>query len=279
MINRMAGAALRALCVAFIVALPAMAVPAIDADVSQMVALLAIVAGGLTFVEYLSVSPSVIEFRSAPPFNRLRFVALALIVVALTVMLRHAAQPSLLGSALCSVATLVGQATDVPFSPVRLILIGLPESAAPADVALARGAAGIAYVISMLSLVLFVLLVRGLNWPVRRRAFNVWINLPLFDPTAGGDVLYRMKRDAHVNVALGFLLPFLIPAAMSSAASFGIQVPVGGPLSLIWVVTAWAFLPASMMMRGVALLRIADLIEEKRRRAYAQSADERLQVA
>ena len=52
----------------------------------------------------------------------------------------------------------------------------------------------------------FLVLVRIMNWPVRQGAFNVWVNLPLFDPTAGGDVIYRLQRDARINIALGFLL-------------------------------------------------------------------------
>jgi hypothetical protein len=35
--------------------------------------------------------------------------------------------------------------------------------------------------------------------------------------------------------------------------------------TMIWTVTAWAFLPASLFMRGIAMGRIASMIEEKRR--------------
>lgn len=48
-------------------------------------------------------------------------------------------------------------------------------------------------------------------------SFNVWTNLPTFDPTGGGDVVGRLNRDANLYVALGFLLPFLIPAFMKVA--------------------------------------------------------------
>ena len=33
--------------------------------------------------------------------------------------------------------------------------------------------------------------------------------------------------------------------------------------------TAWAFLPASMIMRGIAMHRIGEMIREQRERAYA----------
>ncbi|SLN20156.1 hypothetical protein ROJ8625_00720 [Roseivivax jejudonensis] len=277
MINRLAGAILRAILVALVVALPAVALPGLTGDASQMVLLAALAAALLTVVEYNAVSPSLVEFRSAPPYNRLRFVMLTIVVLVLTILTRHATIPSQAGAALTGLGATVGQAMDFPFSPVRLILLDLPADAGPESVALVRAAAGIAYFVSLMLVIFFVVLVRLLNWPIRKNAFNVLVNLPLFDPTAGGDVLSRLKRDAHFNVALGFLLPFLIPAAIKAAADFGSVTPFSGPLTLVWVMTAWAFLPASLMMRGVALMRIADLIEEKRRRAYAQS--EQLQPA
>ena len=42
----------------------------------------------------------------------------------------------------------------------------------------------------------------------------------------------------------------------------------------IWLVTAWAFLPASLLMRGVALNRVAGLIYKKRKRAYKKAVAE-----
>ena len=62
-----------------------------------------------------------------------------------------------------------------------------------------------------ITLSIFVVLLKFYNWPSRSGAFNVWVNLPTFDPTAGGDVVDRLDRDARINIALGFLLPFLIP--------------------------------------------------------------------
>ncbi|MFZ1725842.1 MAG: hypothetical protein WAU13_04190, partial [Albidovulum sp.] len=93
----------------------------------------------------------------------------------------------------------------------------------------------------------------------------VWINLPTFDPTTGGDVVDRLQRDARFNIALGFLLPFLIPAAVKLAALAFVPVTLESPQTLIWTMTAWAFLPASLFMRGIAMGRIAGMIAEKRR--------------
>ena len=272
----MAGAGARAFLVALLIATPAVMLPGVSSDAAQMVALLSLVAALLTFVEYVSDYPSLIEFRSAPPFNRMRFVALFLTIVTLSLIGRGQTHPGLVTTLLTGLGADIGWAMDFPFSPVHLMVLLAPEGATAAELDLLRSYAGLAYLISLATLLIFVALVRLLNWPIRYGAFNFWVNLPLFDPTAGGDILNRLKRDSHVNVALGFLLPFMIPAVLKAASAYAYPVNLADPQTLIWTMSAWAFLPASLIMRGVALMRIADLIEEKRRRAYAQAE---LQVA
>lgn len=70
---------------------------------------------------------------------------------------------------------------------------------------------------------------------------------------------------------LGFLLPFAIPAFVKLAADIIDPAMLTQTHTLIWTISAWAFLPASMLMRGMAMQKIAELIEEKRRKAYASS--------
>ena len=54
---------------------------------------------------------------------------------------------------------------------------------------------------------------------------------------------------------------------------------ITSPQPLIWTAAAWAFLPASLLMRGVAMGRVADMIRVKRDRKIAadaaEAADER----
>ncbi|MBP0483198.1 hypothetical protein J5474_11945 [Sagittula sp. M10.9X] len=267
----MVAAAARAFLVAILIALPAMMLPDVPSDSTQIVALLALLAALLTFVEYIAEYPSLVEFRNAPPFNRMRYVALLATVLILTLIARGTTQPTALTEALSGLGYAIGLAMDFPFSPVRLMVLVAPRDASPEALALIRTMAGLAYLISLTTMLIFVVVVRLLDWPIQKRAFNFWVNLPLFDPTTGGDILYRLKRDSHFNVALGFLLPFLAPAGLKMASSWGATPNLIEFQPLIWTMIAWSFLPASLIMRGVALMRIAALIEEKRRRAYAQA--------
>lgn len=274
----MAGAALRGFLIALMIATPALTLPDVPIESSQVTVLIALIAAFMTFVEYNSTSPSIVEFRDAAPFNRLRFAALLGTVLFLSIAFKDHSAPTALSGAMTSIGTIVGNSIDFPFSPVRLVVLMLPADSDPQVVQSVRTAAGIAYLTSLTAMAAFLFMVRVMGWPARGRAFNVWVNLPLFDPTAGGDVLYRLQRDARVNIALGFLLPFLIPAVVKATADLLNPIVLDNPQTLIWTMTAWAFLPASMIMRGIAMQRIAEMIRDQRKRAYA-NADIDLQVA
>jgi len=259
---------------ALLLATPALLLPDIAKGSSQIVMLMAMLAGFLTFAKYYSRSPSIVEFRDAAPFNRLRFTALFATVFMLSLITKGKTDPTTITNALTSIGLILGNAIDFPYSPVSLVVLMLPSSASDEVVTAVRTSAGLSYLISLVAMTAFLILVRVLNWPSRQGAFNVWINLPLFDPTAGGDVLVRLRRDARFNIALGFLLPFFIPAVVKMAADLIHPITLENPQTLIWTMSAWAFLPASMIMRGIAMGKIADMVEEKRRRTYANAVED-----
>lgn len=272
-VSRLTGALTRALVVMVLVAMPSMMLPGTGPDARQMVALVALFAGILTFVEYNAAYPGLIEFRDAPPFNRLRFLMLFGTVFLLAAIERGRSDPTTLSDFVTALGGLIGRGMDFPYSPVRLTRMMLAQNASPEQVAVLRTAAGMAYLTSLLSLVVFILLLRAGSWPARHHAFNVWVNLPTFDPSAGGDVVARLTRDSRINICLGFLLPFLIPAVVGIASTGFEPLTLTSSQTLIWTVTAWAFLPSSLLMRGVAMGRIAEMIREKRREKDQEKGD------
>lgn len=272
--SRLTGALGRSFFVLLLIGMPSLLLPSTHDDTTVIVALVALVAATFTFVEYNSAYPSFVEFRDAPPFNRVRFLALFLTVFALAVICRGKEDPSTLTRAFTLMGTDLGHSIDFPYSPVRLIVLMLPENASAALVDSVRTAAGIAYSVSIMALGVFVLTLRLNRWPSRLGAFNVWTNLPTFDPTAGGDVVDRLNRDATANLILGFLLPFMIPAIVKMTGTIFNPISLEDPHTLIWMMTAWAFLPASLLMRGIAMGRVAQMISNQRRRAYAAAQEE-----
>lgn len=272
MIARLTGAVLRAILVVMLIATPGLMLPATSDDAAQIVTLVAIFAAALVIFEYASSYPGLIEFRDAPPFNRIRFLSLFVTVFLLATMTRGQVEPTNLTMLVEAVGRLVGHVIDFPYSPVRLVVLMLPPDASVEQIELVRSSAGVAYLISLITLALFLIVQRLIGWPLGSGSFNVWVNLPTFDPTAGGDVVERLARDARFNIALGFLLPFVVPAVVNAASSLFGSVSLESPHTLIWTVAAWAFLPASLFMRGIAMGRIAAMIREKRKRA-AEAAD------
>ena len=274
MLSRLPGALFRAFLVVLLIVVPSVFLPLTSSDGSLVVLLIAMCAAFFTLVEYAGASPSIVEFRDAPPFNRIRFVALLLTVMILSVVLSDVAQTSAAAELLQLFGQRIGQSMDFPFSPVRLLVLMMPADTSSATIEALRISGGLAYLTSLLSIAIFVIMLRMRRWPRRSGTFNVWVNLPRFDPTAGGDVVARLNKDSGVNLILGFLLPFVIPAVVKVITLFGGTVNISDPQTMLWMITAWAFLPASLLMRGVALSRVAQLIHTQRKKAYAQAVSD-----
>ena len=272
MIARIAGAIVRSAFIVVLIATPSIMLPGTHSDTTQIVALVALVAALFTFVEYNSAYPSLVEFRDAPPYNRVRFIALFITVFALSLITAGKVAPTTFSMFLNAVGMRLGEMIDFPFSPVHLIVLILPADASAELVSSVRTAAGISYFVSIVSLATFVLFIRLQQWPSPDRGFNVWTNMPTFDPTAGGDVVGRLYRDSQINLILGFLLPFIIPALVKLASDLIDPVVLSEPHTLIWTLTAWAFLPSSLLMRGIAMGRVAQMIEDKRRKGVTSEA-------
>jgi hypothetical protein len=263
-LNRATGAAVRAFLVMVLIVLPSVILPDIGTDTKQIVALMALFAGSLVFVEYNAVYPSLVEFRDGAPFNRIRYLMLLATVLCLSVIVADRDDPTAMSGLVHAMGVVVGDALDFPYSPVRLTTYMLADTATEQQIADVRITAGTAYLISLVSLAVFVIVLKIAGWPSTKTAFNVWVNLPTFEPTAGGDVVDRLERDARVNLGVGFLLPFVVPALIAVFSSGLPSTVVASPQTLIWSIAAWSFLPASLLMRGVAMARVADMIRTKR---------------
>jgi hypothetical protein len=263
--SRWASAGVRGLLVMILIATPTIILTEVNPDSQQMVALIALFASILTFVEYKAVYPGLIEFRDAPPFNRIRFLTLFATVFCISAIERGRTEPSTMTELVHAVGALIGMSMDFPLSPVRLASVMAGPGATEEQIGAVRTAAGMAYLISLVSLGVFAVLMRVGTWPRRDRPFNVWVNLPTFDPTSGGDVVARLVRDARINIALGFLLPFVTPLVVEYGTLGFRPLSLTSSQTLIWTITAWAFLPASLFMRGIAMLRVASMIADRRK--------------
>ncbi|WP_424980334.1 hypothetical protein [Leisingera sp. S232] len=278
MFARITGAAFRGILVAMLFAMPTLILPASATQSPEIILFIALLGSALAISEYASSFPSFVEFRNAPPINRMRFAAAAAAVGSLSLLAAHPLAPTGLTALVARLGGWLGGQLDFAYSPVQMTVLMMPPQVPETVVLMVRDAAGLVSAVAAIAIIVFALAIRVGHWPVGSGAFNVWVNLPLFDPTTGGDVVQRLQRDGRINIAGGVLLPFAMPAAAKLAPGLVDLGLLAAPHMLIWVISAWALVPASMIMRGMAMLRIAGLIAQKRRAAYA-APEEVLQTA
>ncbi|WP_335339726.1 hypothetical protein [Frigidibacter mobilis] len=87
---------MRAMLVVVMIATPSVLTQSVSQDTAEVVALVALFAAALTFFEYASTYPGLVEFRDAPPFNRIRFLSLFLTVFLLSVVCMGQHDPAVL---------------------------------------------------------------------------------------------------------------------------------------------------------------------------------------
>lgn len=268
MFPRLVAAVLRAAIVMLAVCIPSLLLPGTSREGAELVVLVALALGMFTAVEYGSSYPALIEFRDAPPFNRLRLFALVAMVFCLSLVARgeHASSLVLVLNAL---GLLIGHALDFPGSPMADLIQHLSHEAASVSAVQVKIMAGLAVFITLAALCGFSILLRSEAWPHPGQSFNVWINLPTFDPTTGRDVVGRLIRDARVNLIFAFTITFILPTlGLMVSGHLGLD-SVTSAHALVWGITLWMFLPLSLGMRALAMLRIAAMIRDRRARLVA----------
>jgi hypothetical protein len=268
-ISQLVGAVVRAILVLVVISTPSLLIPGTSEETTQIVTLIGLFAAVFTFSEYASTYPGLIEFRDAQPYNRVRMVSVFIALFALSIVV-SAGDVSTLSLVINATGFIIAEALDFPFSPLQVLMGQLPPDVDPRTAAEIEIMAGLSALIGLLTLSIFAILVRLQQWPNRRSAFNVWINLPTFDPTTGGDIVTRLLRDARVNIILGFALPYILPVLASIGAAQLEMSILDSPQTLVWTITAWMFLPVTMFMRGMAMGRVADMINSRRKRLVAK---------
>jgi len=265
-INRLVGAAIRAFLVLAVVASPAFLLPDVTQAAQEISLIIGAIAGAFTLFEYASSHPGLIDFRFAPPYNRIRFVTFFAQVMALIFLCRATSGSDPFSSDLMAYADQAVVLTNVPFSPVRVAVEMIGEGGTEPFRQLLLRASALSFLIAFASFLFFALTLWLFRWPVGRDNFNLWVNLPTFEPSSGRDVERRLFRDGTANILLGIGLPFLIPVLASRSGGWFDPTVLENYQPLIWGSALWAFLPASLVIRGAALVKVGWLVKRARSR-------------
>ncbi len=263
---------LRGFLVAIVLLAPALMLPGISNDAAQGATLLALIAAIVVMTEYSASYPGLIEFRDAKPYNRGRFMLLAAIIFSLIFLQRDLHLNPDASGFLTAFAISLADTLNFTLSPVTMLVTALPEGLGPDHLASVMVSATLAYVLSLAGLLVFCFGLISGYWPNHSAIFNVWVNLPNFDPTKGVDIVHRLERDGQVNFILGVIMPFSLPALLHLSSFLVQPMTLETPLALVWGIALWAFIPVSLIMRGAAMYRIAQLIRAQRRRVAEEEA-------
>ncbi len=274
MIAQLVSAVVRAILVVIVIATPSLLIPAVTPDAAVVVMLVALAAGVFTFSEYASTYPGLIEFRDAPPFNRVRVICIFITLFTLSLIVRASGDAGPITVILNATGLVLAHALDFQYSPLWLLQVFLPSDTTAAELTMLRTLGGMSFLIGLITLAVFAILMRLHGWPNRQTQFNVWVNLPTFDPTAGGDVVTRLIRDSRVNLILGLVMPFLMPVLASKGVAHLGHAATSSPQLMVWMITLWSFLPVSLFMRAMAMHRIAVMIVARRKQVLQDVAEE-----
>ncbi|WP_316013780.1 hypothetical protein [Roseobacter sp. HKCCA0434] len=263
MLARLVTGLSRAFLVLVFVALPAFLLPESSRTGQEISLIIGALFALFTMFEYASSHPGLIDFRFAPPYNRFRFLTFAVLVTALVFLCRADAGEDAFSADLIALTDRLVTALNVPLSPVVLadgLIAGGPGGLNP----LVARATALSLTVALISAVFFSAYIWLLRWPAERDSFNLWVNLPTFDPSVGQDISWRLQRAGWMNVLVALALPYTTISIASRGGGWFDPEALGNYQSLVWGCVFWAFTPVVLINRGSAMLKIAWLIDKAR---------------
>lgn len=224
----------------------------------------------IVLAEYGAKTPALLDFRFAPPVNRLRFALVCAALGAVTATLAlDGGGGGAAGQAVRAAAGAISAALDFPASPARLAAEAVARPSAPGPEAGAQAAAAVALAVAAPGAVVGALVLWFGRWPGPPERFDPMTNLPVFEPATGPDAPQRLRRLGRLVI----LTALATPLALLVLARFAVAILdpelFRAPMVLAWSATLWAGLPAAMIVRGAAILKLARVLADDRDGAEA----------
>lgn len=256
MISRVAGALIRGALVAFLVAYPGMALP-VESDVAiNLYSFLSLIAGAIVWIEYAFDSPNLIEFRFCPPYNRLRYGCLMLILVLLVYLYPGRVLESKFYFLISEISKYSLYVWSFEYSPVPVMALVLGRGDPHLTLRFA-GMAALALSLSVLYVAAYLIASRGFRAHLETGPFNFYLNLPTTTLSEGRIPRLQLKALSGLSVVVGLTLPFVVPVFLQQFDSLIEIEPLAFRPTVVWAIALWAWVPAIAVLRGAALYRIS----------------------
>jgi hypothetical protein len=259
---RLFGAIFRALWVVVVAAIPSLLLPSASQGAVEFALIIGAIIGMFTFFEYGSTTPGFVDFRYAPPYNRFRAFTIAMQVVTITLVCR-AVELGLSDSVLVDWAQQGAQMLDFKYSPVSMAIDSILSDSRFSDTTAILLVYSIttSFVVGVGMTLLFSLILWVFGWPRDRENFNLWANLPTFQPSDGTSIHKRLRRDAYFNIILGVALIYALPFIPTYGFDWLTVDIFENNQAMVWAATLWVFIATSLIARASAMLKIARILK------------------
>jgi hypothetical protein len=255
-ILRLTGAAVRAVCVAILVMLPAFLLTDTTQSALEFTRILATIAAVFVIYEYGFPTPSVIEFRFAAPYNRIRFLLMLALILTPSFLISNALDGHALNGAFLNFARDGFAMMDFAYSPVTIVARTLSGSDVVLREAVAQAIA-LNVVISLSCVLAFCAAVFSNLWRFGGEGFNMWLNMPTYKSYGATGLQDRLINSSFASLLIALLIPLFGPTAADIALVWFSSDGVLAPIAITWVIAFWTYLPAIYMMRAAALAKVA----------------------
>lgn len=253
MILRLTGAAVRAMIVAILVMLPAFLLTGITQSGLEFTRIVATIAAVFVIYEYGFATPSVIEFRYAAPYNRIRFMLLLALVLTpaylISIVLDGQALSGTLGHTIFALM-------DYTYSPVTIVAKTLSGNDAALREAIGQAIA-FNVMISLACVFAFCVAVFTNILRFGDDGFNLWLNMPTYKSYDVSSLQERLINSAFASMLIACLIPLFGPTAVDVSVVWFSTDGVLAPIAIAWLIAIWTYLPAIYLMRAAALTKVA----------------------
>lgn len=256
MIFRLTGATVRAVCVAIVVMLPAFLLPDTTQSGLEFTRILATIAAVFVIYEYGFASPSVIEFRFAAPYNRVRFLLLATLILTPAYLISSMLEGVALHGTFAAIAQNGPAFLDFAYSPVSIVANTLSGNDSDMREAVVQAIA-LNVVFSFSCALAFCGAIFSNLWRFGGDDFNMWTNMPTYKSYGLESLQDRLINSAFASFLVACLLPLFGPTIADVAVVWLSSDGALAPIVVSWLIAIWTYLPAIYLMRAAALLKIA----------------------
>jgi hypothetical protein len=236
--------------------LPAFLLPDTTQSAVEFTRILATIAAVFVIYEYGFASPSVIEFRFAAPYNRVRFLLLTTLILTPAYMISNMLGGTEITGRFASIAENGPVFLDFAFSPVSIVANTLAGNNSEMREAVVQAIA-LNVVFSFSCVLAFCGAVFSNLWRFGGDDFNMWTNMPTYKSYDVSGLHDRLINSAFASFLVACLLPLFGPTLADISIVWLSEDGVLAPIVISWMIAIWTYLPAIYLMRAAALLKIA----------------------